>query len=233
MKSFFHALHVALILSLLSVNPAAHADPRPSIPTKSFKGGFSSQRASAPPRAPASGSASRGGFGSFSSAPARAPQKSDSALSQQLDRDASEANALRTLDARRAAQQEATRDTRPVPGYENRQYGQPSQPMPMPAPQQAPQSGNGMAGVVTGLVLGQIANGAHARNHNGYPAQVNQGTSTASLGQAPTRSFFGGVIRLFMWLVVLSAIGWLIYFLVQRNRRKAAENKPHYTFEGQ
>lgn len=233
MKSFFHAL---LVLSLLSFNPAAHADPRPSIPTKSFKGGFSSQRSAAPPRAPASGSASRGGFGSFNSAPARAPQKSDSALSQQLDKNAAESNALRTLDARRAAQQDAARDTRPVPGYENRQYGnQPSQPMQVPqqAPQQAPQSGNGMAGVVTGLVLGQIANGAHARNNNGYPAQVNQGTSSASVGQAPTRSFFGGVMRLFMWLVVLSAIGWLIYFLLQRNRRKAAENKPHYTFEGQ
>lgn len=230
MKSIIHALHVVLVLSLLGVNPAASADPRPSIPTKSFKGGFSSQRSAPAPKAPSSSGASRGGFGSFNSAPARAPQKSDSALSQQMDKGAAEANALRTLDARRAAQQQSTQ---PVPGYENRQYGQPGQPMPMPVPQQAPQSGNGMAGVVTGLVLGQIANGAHARNNNGYPAQVNNGTSSATVNQAPARSFFGGIMHLFLWLVVLSAIGWLIYFLVQRNRRKTAENKPHYTFEGQ
>lgn len=238
------ALHAVLVLSLLSVSPVSSADPRPATPSKSFKGGFSSQRSSSPPpRAPRQDAGSRGGFGSFNSAPARAPQKSDSALSQRLDRNVSEANALRTLDARRAAKEQAERDTRPVPGYENRQYGnQANQPMPMPMPAQPqPQpsgNGNGMAGVVTGLVLGQIANGAHARNNNGYnngyQGQANVGTSSATVNQAPARtSFFGGVMRMFMWLVVLSAIGWLVYFLVQRKRRKTAENKPHYTFEGQ
>lgn len=231
------ALHAVLVLSLLSASPVSGADPRPATPSHSFKGGFSSQRSSAPaPRAPKQDAGSRGGFGSFNSAPARAPQKSDSALSQQLDKNASQANALRTLDARRAAKEQAERDTRPVPGYENRQqYGnQASQPMPMPMPAQPQPSGNGMAGVVTGLVLGQIANGSHARNNNGYQGQVNAGTSSATVNQAPARtSFFGGVMRMFMWLVVLSALGWLVYFLVQRQRRKSAENKPHYTFEGQ
>jgi hypothetical protein len=236
MKLSMHALHAVLALSLLGLNPVAHADPRPAIPKHSFKGGFSSQRPAAPPpRAPRQ-DAPRGGFGSFGSAPAGNAQKSDSALSQRLDRNASESNALRTLDARRAAQDQAARDargdTRPVPGYEYRQ----NPPVPVQQPQPAQQSNNGLGGIVTGMVLGQIANGAHARN-NGYPGQRSDinaaGTSSATVNQAPARtSFFGGVMRMFMWLVGLSAIGWLVYFLVQRRRRKSEESKPHYTFEG-
>lgn len=252
MKSLMHALHAVLVLSLLSMSPVASAEPRQkssSSSSKSFKGGFSSQRSSSPPpRAPRQDSASsRGGFGSFNSAPSRAPQKSDSALSQRLDRNASEANALRTLDARRAAQEQASRDTRPVPGYENRQNGgqnygqnngqsngQYNAPMPMPMPAPAQQSGNGMAGVVTGLVLGQIANGSHARSNNGYPGQSNVGTSSASVNQAPSSgSFFGGVAKMFLWLMILSAIAWVGWFLLQRRRRKTAETRPNYTFEGQ
>jgi hypothetical protein len=239
MKLSMHALHAVLAFSLLGWNPVAQADPRPAMPKHSFKGGFSSQRPAAPPpRAPRQ-DAARGGFGSFGSASSGNAQKSDSALSQRLDRNASESNALRTLDARRAAQDQAARDargdTRPVPGYEYRQNA----PAPPPFQQQqqpSQRSNSGLGGVVTGMVLGQIANGAHARN-NGYPGQRSDGnavgTSSATVNQAPARtSFFGGVMRMFMWLVVLSAIGWLAYFLVQRRRRKSAENKPHYTFEG-
>lgn len=228
------ALHAVLVLSLLSVSPVSNAEPRhSSSSSKSFKGGFSSQRSSSPPpRAPRQDSASRGGFGSFNSAPSGSRQKSESASSRRLEQNASQANALRTLDARRAQREQADRDTRPVPGYENRQYGN-QPPAPMPAPAQAQGSNNGMAGVVTGLVLGQMANSSHARNNNGYPGQVNAGTSSATVNQAPAgRSFFGGVLRMFMWLVVLSAIAWLAYFLVQRKRKKTAENKPNYTFEG-
>jgi hypothetical protein len=246
MKTLTHAVHALLVFSLLSMQPLASAEPRQSSSSssRSYKGGFSSQRASAPPpRAPRQDSASRGGFGSFNSAPSRDRQGSDSALSRRLDKNASEANALRTLDARRAQKEQAGRDTRPVPGYENRQssgqygnqYGSQSgaQGMP-PAPAPAQGSGSGLGGVVTGMVLGQLASGAHARNNNGYPGQSNVGTSSASVNQAPARtSFFGGVLRMFMWLIVLSAIGWLVYFVVQKKRRKAEENKPNYTFEGQ
>jgi len=222
MKSLTHLLHAVLVLSLLSLNPAAQADPRP--PSHSFKGGFSSQRTAPPPKAPGQ-NAARGGFGSFGSATSGSREKSDSALSRRLDQNASEQNALRTLDARRAAQEQANRDTRAVPGYENRQNVPPP-----PAPVQ--QSGSGLGGVVTGMVLGQIASGAHARN-NGYPGQMSAGTSSATVNQAPaSTSFFGGVLHMFVWLMVLSAIGWLVYFLVQRKRRKTADDKPHYTFEG-
>jgi hypothetical protein len=251
MKSLMRVLHAVLVLSLLSANPAAQAEPRQhSSSSKSYKGGFSSQRSnSPPPRAPRQDSAgrsnARGGFGSFNSAPSRNGQQSDSAMSRRLDREASQDRALRTFDARRAQREQAGRDTRPVPGYENgqssaqrgserrREYDDQRN---MPAQR----SGNGMGGVggvVTGMVLGQMANGAAARN-NGYPGPVagnsGHGTSSASVNQAPSgTSFFGGVMRMFMWLVVLSAIGWLAYFLVQRKRRKVEQDKPNYTFEGQ
>jgi len=250
MKSLMRVLHAVLVLSLLSANPAAQAEPRQqSSSSKSYKGGFSSQRSSSPPpRAPRQDSASRGGFGSFNSAPSRSTQRSDSAMSRRLDQQASQDRALRTLDARRAQREQQERDTRPVPGYENRQddrqssrqgSGQRSaQYSDRPdAPAQAQRSDNGLGGVVTGMVLGQMANGAAARNNNGYPGQVagnsGRGTSSASVNQAPSgTSFFGGVMRMFMWLIVLSAIGWLVYFLVQRKRRKVEQNKPNYTFEG-
>jgi hypothetical protein len=45
-----------------------------------------------------------GGGGSFGAAPASDARKSDSALSRKMDQERSEANALRTLDERRAAQ---------------------------------------------------------------------------------------------------------------------------------
>ena len=135
---------VAFMLSLLV--PLAHvdaADAKPST-SSSFKGGFSSQRSSSSASsssksggfgsfsrrstssdAPAQASKPSGGFGSFGSG-AAAPQKSDSALSQKLNKNTAEANALRTLDARRQAQADAARDTRPVPGYEHGASGQPA-----------------------------------------------------------------------------------------------------------
>jgi len=244
MKSLMRVLHAVLVLSLLSANPAAQAEPRQkSSSSKSFKGGFSSQRAgSPPPRSPRQESASRGGFGSFNSAPSRAPQRSDSAMSRQLDREASQDRALRTLDARRAQREQAERDTRPVPGYENAQSSAQRSSQyddRRSAPAQRSDNGlGGVGGVVTGMVLGQMANNAAARNNNGYPGQVagaGRGTSSASVNQAPSGgpSFFGGVMRMFMWLIVLSAIGWLVFFLVRRKRRTAEQNKPNYTFEGQ
>jgi hypothetical protein len=246
MKTLMHALHAVLILSLLTVSPVSNADPRhSSSSSKSFKGGFSSQRSSTPPpRAPKQDAGSRGGFGSFGSAPARSTQKSDSALSQRLDRNASEANALRTLDARRAAQEQAARDTRPVPGYEDRQYGNNNNRSydnqygrQQSAPVQRSDGGmGGLGGLATGVILGQMANGAHARNNNGYQGPVagssNAGTSSATVNQGASGSFFGGVMTIFIWLVFLSAIGWFVYFLVQRKRRHTKANKPNYTFEG-
>ena len=141
-KSAPKCFHALLVLSLLL--PLAHgmagASPSGS-GSGSFKSGFSSQRSS--PSASPSPSPSKGGFGSFgkrsssssSASPADAPsragsgsfgsfgraapadtRRSDSALSQKLDRDAAAARALRTLDERRAAQaaRDAARNAPPL-----------------------------------------------------------------------------------------------------------------------
>jgi hypothetical protein len=247
---------MALALAALSVALGAGAQSSPS-KSSSIKSGFSSQRSEpAPARAPSQYKAPRGGFGSFGGAPSQAAQRSDSAFSQKLNKNASEANALRTLEQRRAAQ--AAREARPVPGYENRPqngandrdygnansqpynrpYNQPSNAQ-MPMPSQPPvivnnNNGGGMGAVVTGMVLGQMASGARAGN-NGYPGQVGGAvppTSTATVDQPPQgRSFFGSVLRTFMWLMVLSVVAWLAWFAYKRVRRGRAASKPNYSFE--
>ena len=114
LKSYNVAFVLALLLPLAHVGAV---DAKPSS-SSSFKSGFSSQRSSspsrpsyssakssgtsfgsfsrrsAPPDAAPQQSKSSGGFGSFGRGSA-APQKSDSALSQKLDRNTSEANASR------------------------------------------------------------------------------------------------------------------------------------------
>jgi hypothetical protein len=249
---------VAFMLSLLV--PLVHvdaADARPST-SSSFKGGFSSQRSSPASstsssksggfgsfsRRPASSDASvqapkrSGGFGSFGSA-AATPQKSDSALSQHLNRNASEANALRTLDARRQAQADAARDTRPVPGYEPGASGQqaPSYAPPPAYPQPQPQApiivrqDSGLGHVIAGAVLANAARGAHANGNSGYPGAYPSTPAGGTMAPAPGRtggvSFFG----LFLTLCMLALAGWIVYFVWRRMRRAREAKKPNYSFE--
>lgn len=241
------SLQFALVLSLL-LPLGASADAQPS-KSGSFKSGFSSQRAPAPkpsfgsfggsrqstqappPRAPS------GGFGSFGGAQKPLPQKSDSALSQKLDRNAQQANALRTLDERKAAQ--AARDARPVPGYEDRQatvqpppMQMPPAPMPAPAPIIVRNDNSGLMNVITGFMLAKATSGAHAGT-NGYPGPV-AGTAPGANQQPASNEgggFFASVLRTFAWLLVLSIVGWLAYFTWKFVRRGKAQNKSNYAFE--
>jgi len=254
LKSYNVAFVLALLLPLAHVGAA---DARPSS-SSSFKSGFSSQRASQPAKpsyssakssgtsfgsfsrrppssppdaAPTQPSKSPGGFGSFGRGSAM-PQKSDSALSQQLDKNTSEANALRTLDARRQAQADAARDTRPVPGYEQGAAGRgaPSYaPTYAPPPTQQPQppvvvrQDSGLGHVIAGAMIANASRGAHASN-NGYPGGYAGGSSSASSGGT---SFLG----VFLTLCVLALIGWGVYFAWRRLRRSRAAKKPNYSFE--
>jgi hypothetical protein len=233
MKFLLQPFYLLLVAAALVVAPGAGAEARPAA-TGSFKSGFSQQRAAPAPSKPAG---SFGSFGSAHKAPDTAPagQKSDSALSRRLDKQAPESNALRTLDERRAAQQPA-RDIRPVPAYEDRAAPAPA---PMPAPQPAPiivqqGSSSGIGQVMTGYVLGRMASGAsHNNANNGGVASTANTANTASIGQPPQRSFFGGVLQLFMWLMLWSALAWLAWFSVKRWRAKRAASQPNYSFERQ
>jgi hypothetical protein len=253
LKSYNVAFVLALLLPLAHVGAV---DARPSS-SSSFKSGFSSQRSSSPSKPsyssakssgtsfgsfsrhsssssspdaapPAQPGKSSGGFGSFGRGSA-APQKSDSALSQKLDKNTSEANALRTLDARRQAQADAARDTRPVPGYEQNgaDRGAPAY-APPPVQQQQPpvivRQDSGLGHVIAGAVIANAARGAHAHN-SGYPGGYAGGTAPASSGGGT--SFLG----VFVTLCVLALIGWGIYFVWRRLRRSREAKKPNYSFE--
>jgi hypothetical protein len=241
---------VAFVLSLLlPLSHAGNADARPSTSSSSFKSGFSSQRS--PSVKPSYSSAKSGGFGSFGRPPAQpaapvqppggfgsfggaaAPQKSDSALSQKLNKNASEANALRTLDARRQAQSDAARDTRPVPGYEQGPASRPA-PTHAPPPVQQPQApivvrqDSGLGHVIAGAVLANAARGAHA-NNNGYPG----GYPSTPGGGSPGPAQGGGMsfLGVFVTLCVLALVGWGLYFAWRRLRRSRDAKKPNYSFE--
>jgi hypothetical protein len=122
-----------------------------------------------------------------------------------MDQERSEANALRTLDERRAAQAaREARDARPAPGYEQRDtrmppqgYGYGNAPAPAPAPIIVNQNGGGGLGhVIAGAMIARSAANAHANNNNNngggyYPAP--SGSAGGLANQAGAGSVGGSV----------------------------------------
>lgn len=276
---------LALIATLLCAPAGhALADPRPSSAGKStsFKGGFSSQkkasdsskRATTTPRYDNSSGASNGrgrndsaappgrssgGFGSFSKGSpdtsSQVPVRSRSALSRELEQKNAEANALRTLDERRAARNAppplpplnpVEPRNRPQPEYDTPSYNQQRQNGPL-----VQRSDSGIGGVVTGYVLGRLANsgnrpagmnqnsGQNSGQHSGQntgnapvtvPNPVGNGPTVTPATPAATPSFGGSALRTFVWLALLGAAGWLLYFGVKRLRGGKARDA-NYSFE--
>lgn len=271
---------LALIAALLCAPAGhALADPRPSNAGKStsFKGGFSSQkkasdsskRATTTPRYDNSYGASNGrarddraappgrssgGFGSFNKGSpdtsSQAPRRSRSALSRELEQKNAEANALRTLDERRAARNAppplpplnpVEPRNRPQPEYDAPSYSQPRQNGPL-----TQRSDSGIGGVVTGYVLGRLANGgnrpAGMNQNSGQNSGQNTGNAPVTVpnpvGNGPTvtpaspatPSFGGSALRTFIWLAALGAAGWLLYFGIKRLRGGKASGA-NYSFE--
>lgn len=241
------SVQITLLLALL-ISVAGLADAKPN-KASSFKSGFSSQKSSStrsgasagfgafgsrsatPPRAPAPAPSSRDtSFGSFGGAAAPAPQRSDSALSERLSKKASQDNALRTLEARRRAEQDAMNAAaRPVPsgpspGAERHSgYSAPT----LPAPVTVQQGNGGIANAITGFLFGRATSSSHAAN-NGYPGAM------AGKVAAPAASgggFFKSMLRTFAWLVLASIVAWSMYFLWKFLRRGKAPSQANYSFE--
>lgn len=211
----------AFLLSLLLLAHDASAGIRPRM---SFGRGFSSHVSSLHASSP------RSGFGFFRSRPAAqpAPQRSNSALSRQLDRDAAQARALHTLDQRNAARTApAPNAPQPAPGYAQ---SAPAQPANASAPTTVivHQGGGGLGHVIAGAMIAHSMN-AHAQagyypapgpryNDNGSPGAAQAGGAT---------SFFG----LFLTLCLLVAIAWGLWFAWKGVQRRRAASKPNYSFE--
>jgi hypothetical protein len=244
--------HLAFALTLLL--PLAHGTSASAAPHASFSHGFSSHASPAhgssahvAPAAPGSGFGSFGsrpagasapagtpsrGFGAFGNA-AATPRQSGSALSQQLDKNATQARALQTLDQRRAAQQAQNTSQnipQPVPGHAQPAPGY-APPAPAPA---APatvivhQGSGGLGHVLAGALIANSVN-AHARAGY-YPPPL---PSPAGAG-SPVQTGGSGFISLFLWLCLLSLVGWAAWFGWKRVGRRAANReaaKPNYSFE--
>ena len=107
MKSF-HSLVLVICLALAGNAPAEARPGQHSGTSSSYKSGFSSQKnnpaRSKPAPPPAGRQSGPGAFGKAPGSPASAqPQRNTSVMSRDADRGAARANALRTLEARRAA----------------------------------------------------------------------------------------------------------------------------------
>jgi hypothetical protein len=127
-------------------------------------------------------------------------------MSRKLDRERSEANALRTLDERRAAQaaQERNNAARPAPGgsYADDRRAPPPQGNgygygngQAPAPAQPPvivqqNGGSGLGHIVAGAILARSMSNAHANNNNN--GSNNNGGNGGNGGYYPAPSGSAG-----------------------------------------
>jgi hypothetical protein len=252
-------------------SPPSPSRAQPSAAPKSGFGSFGSARPAAPAPSyaptPSSNNVSpapvrQPGFGSFgktsgaaNDAPGAPPK---SRLSENLDRSASEKNALQTLDARKAqtaaaaaaatGAAAAAAHTAPAGAtpYSQAPYsGQPPQAQypqaPYPQPIVVQQQSSGLGHAMLGFMLGRAMSGGHGagnggnNGNNGYASHdtgaVQLDAPGAVATAAPASSFGASVLRTFLWLVILGTIGWGIYFVVRRLKRARQASAPNYTFE--
>ena len=262
MKSVQFALLLTFALAM-GGNLSAQARPAPHSGTSpSYKSGFSSQKSnsahSRPTAPPADRQSGPGAFGKAAGSPASAqPQRNSSQMTRDLDQSTSQANALKTLDARRAGasappplpplNDTAMRPQQaPQPGYQPQPYPHPSQPS-QPVYQQ---SSNGLMHGLLGFMLGRAM--SQSNQPVSYPT-VNAGQSNGQAGaQASTAadggmvagmpglgapvpaaapSFGASVLRWFVWLGVLGVMAWAVVYAVRKLRRLRGANASHYSFE--
>jgi hypothetical protein len=252
MKSFRSALLLMVCLAVAGNVPALARPASHSGTSSSFKSGFSSQKSnsarhSQTPAPPANRQSGPGAFGQQAGSPAQ-PQRGTSAMSRDVDQSAARANALKTLDERRAAS--ATPQPLPPLNDTLRQPQQaprpPAGPYPGPVYQQAPSGGgNGLMAGVMGFMLGRAMSQSHqpvaypttsGSQQMQQPATTTQDAATVTgmpgLGApaaAPKPSFFMSVLRWFAWLGVLSLLMWAVVYSVRKFRR--LRTGPNYSFE--
>lgn len=201
------------------------------------------------------GSFGSGAGATSDNATGRPAGRSSSAMSQDLEQNRASSNAVRTLDERRAADTALPPLNNRVPGvdqpYAQQQprqgYGQPQYGPSQPYSQQPPVivqqggGGGGFGGALMGFMLGRAMSGGGGQHGGYYPQNgaqnggynngVQGGVSQARPAQVEQPSFFTSVLRIFAWLVLLSLIGWLVYFGVKAMRRGKARRTANYSFD--
>ncbi len=230
MKSSLIALLLFLLLPAMT-DVSAQTRPAKQSFSKSgsFKSGFSSQRASS--TSSKRGAPAAGGFGSFGGARPSAPQQSDSVLSQRLNKGAAEANALRTLEARRAANEPQYRRVSPP------QDGPAPPPTRANWPQSAPivlhERSSGVGDAITGFLLGRATAPSRTYHHGnqGQRNGANNNANNAAVASTGFGSFLGTLLRIFAWLVIGAVVAWTAYFIWKFLRRGNAPSNANYSFE--
>lgn len=259
MKFFHSALLLTLCLALGSNGMAEARTSAHSGTSPSYKSGFSSQKSNAARSSPAAPPAGRqsgpGAFGQAAGSPASATPRNTSAASRDLDQSAAQANALKTLDARRAA---AASPAPPPPLNDTVSRPQPSPVYQAPPVyQQAPiivqQPSSGLMHGVLGFMLGRAMSQGHqpvsyptapAPAAGGSPALADSGAAPAGMvggmpglgdpvphAAPPAPSFLGSVARWLVWLGVLAVMAWALVYTVRKLRRLRAGNATNYSFE--
>jgi hypothetical protein len=211
MRSLYCALLFALLLPAMGAASAQQTQQRSH---KSFTGGFSSQKARPASAKPGAGF---GSLGDTRGARGAAQPRSESALSQRLAKSTAQANAVRTLDARRAE------PSLPAPP---RQYDAAERPAYTPAPVIVQQRSSGIGDVLTGYLLGR-ASGSQGQRHD-YPATR---AGDAAPAPANTPSLGGAIMRTFAWLLALAVLAWGAYFIWNWLTRGKARSQANYSFE--
>ncbi|WP_229213098.1 MULTISPECIES: hypothetical protein [unclassified Duganella] len=181
--------------------------------------------------------------------------RNTSAASRDLDQSAAQANALKTLDARRAA---AAAPTAPPPLNDTVSRPQPSPVYQAPPVyQQAPvivqQPSSGLMHGVLGFMLGRAMSQSHqpvsyptatAPVASGGQAPVDSSAAQAGMvggmpglgdpvpaAPPPAPSFLARVARWLVWLGVLGVMAWAAVYTVRKLRRLRAGNTTNYSFE--
>ena len=221
MKSFHSVLVLALVLCL-AVAGYAHSGT-----SSSYKSGFSSQKNNA---ARSHGS------------PAQ-PRRNTSAMSRDVDQGAARANALKTLEARRAAANTPPPAPPLPPLNDTLRRPQPAPVYQAPPVQQA--SGNGLTHGLMGFMLGRAMSQSnqpvsYPTVSGGQPQPAAQPATAGMVGgmpglgepaAAPAPSFGASLLRWFIWLLLLGVIVWTVVYSVRKLRRLRAANTPNYSFE--
>ena len=240
MKSFHTALLLTLCLALGADGLAEARTSSHSGTSSSYKSGFSSQKSnstrSSPVAPPAGRRSGPGAFGKAPGPPASATPRNTSAASRDLDQSAARANALKTLDARRAA---AAAPTAPPPLNDTVSRPQPSPVYQAPPVyQQAPvivqQPSNGLMHGVLGFMLGRAMSQSHqpvsyptATTPAAGPAPVPADSSAAQAGMVNGMPGLGDPV----WLGVLSVMVWALVYTLRKLRRLRSGNATNYSFE--
>ncbi|MFZ6768901.1 hypothetical protein ACO0LM_17725 [Undibacterium sp. Di26W] len=100
MNNFYHKLIITLALILPLIANTVNAAGRSGGSSTGFKGGFSSQRNVSKPAPSKSSSTS---FGSFNTSKPASSRNSDSVMNRDLQKNQAQANALKSMDARKQA----------------------------------------------------------------------------------------------------------------------------------